>query len=309
MPERNNNFETMKLLKKLCDENYFSQPTQMLHSKRLNTVAENTQFTDKQLLGAIGSLIAIRPPPDITARLNELAQKENIELSDAVLSAINTKVPQVFGLFNPISADSVLPLVGSLRRRPLDNLIFKVEDISQLLNSKDCIKEMLGGSECKVLRFMVRTNGDIVFAPEGPADNVVPAHTHMISDDNDDFRYCLAAGNIYFDSQDRVCQINNKSGDYKPPFDTLQFVIPALIRANVPTNESLTITDALGVPKGKIFLDASRNHLSTKSSADIQKGPIREVVSDPVEVMRKYKSQISLREEEESSAVIKKALN
>ncbi|WP_058476828.1 hypothetical protein [Legionella steigerwaltii] len=121
-------------------------------------------------------------------------------------------------------------------------LIVPPDKILQLLQDKECTKVKIDDETYKVLRFLVRTNGELVFAREGYPGGSIPAHWQMAGEDSILAAFCLTAGNVFFDEKNNTLKfINNKSGDFRPPFDSLQFVFPELIKAKIQLADTLNI--------------------------------------------------------------------
>jgi len=79
------------------------------------------------------------------------------------------------------------------------------------------------------IRFLVDIYGRLWFGEEGGPSRSVPAHYQMTGDPANNAR-CITAGNITFSDDHReIIFINNKSGDFRPPFDTLKWVLAILI--------------------------------------------------------------------------------
>jgi hypothetical protein len=109
----------------------------------------------------------------------------------------------------------------------------------------DRVNELLGAAvvmgDYKVLRFLLRSDGTLVFAHEGTPGGTTPAHYQMSSASPDDAQ-CIAAGNAYFDRKtNRCCIINHKSGDFRPPFRSLWFALNAFAIANVSMSEQIKL--------------------------------------------------------------------
>lgn len=111
--------------------------------------------------------------------------------------------------------------------------------------STDQLDELLDEAilmrQYKVLRFLLRVDGTLMFAHEGYPGGIIPAHYQM-ADSDPDKAQCIAAGNAYFDKKThRCCIINHKSGDFRPPFETLWFALNAFAVAKVPMNEQIQL--------------------------------------------------------------------
>ena len=77
------------------------------------------------------------------------------------------------------------------------------------------------------VRYLVETNGRIVFAREGRPGKYIPGHKQIST-------RCLAAGNIYFNEDySKIVKINHESGDFHPGIETLVHPL-AILLATVP---------------------------------------------------------------------------
>ena len=77
-------------------------------------------------------------------------------------------------------------------------------------------------------RFVVATDGQILFSREGARSRFIPAHNEIAPT-------VLTAGNIIFSSDySQIVQITNKSGHFEPSFGSLVFAIPLILNAGFP---------------------------------------------------------------------------
>lgn len=135
-------------------------------------------------------------------------------------------------LFNQDYIKRPILMTGTIRHYENSSpLIVKPNKINQLLKDKICHKEICGNKVYKVLRFLLRTNGELVFAHEGCPNGIIPAHWHMTGAHRVFDAFCITAGNVFFDENNILQIINHKSGDFRPEFDSLQFVFPELIKS------------------------------------------------------------------------------
>lgn len=133
---------------------------------------------------------------------------------------------------------------GNSRSRIGEPLVVEAGQLHQLLNRDDCFKKTLDGKEFKVLRFLMKTDGSLVFAAEGGPGKHIPAHWQMTGESTPVDAGCITAGNAYFDADNNLCCFNNQSGDFRPEFDSLQFVIPKFVEANIPFKDTVQIQRA-----------------------------------------------------------------
>lgn len=104
--------------------------------------------------------------------------------------------------------------------------IYHVQNIDELLNKINLEKVERFGDKYKAVRFLLCKNGNLVFGEEGHPDENTPAHSQMVADPAE--VECVTAGNAYFNSNHQLCILNHKSGDFRPSFNSLQFVLDAL---------------------------------------------------------------------------------
>lgn len=136
-------------------------------------------------------------------------------------------------IFNLIKTPKPLN-VRTLRIFDNKPIIVNASQLSILLDRPDCFTADIEGAEYKVLRFLVKLDGELVFGAEGapiPGEKRVehiPVHYQMA--DMGFEAKCLTAGNAYFDKNNQLCIIDHKSGDFHPGFDTLQFAIKPLAK-------------------------------------------------------------------------------
>ena len=120
--------------------------------------------------------------------------------------------------------------------------IVQAHDVIQLLKSNQCVTEQYGNKTYKVLRFLLKTNGELVFAHEGAPGDIVPSHWQMTGVEDCLSAECFTAGNAFFSIEDDILQvINHKSGDFRPAFDSLLYLFPELIKNKISMANSLEI--------------------------------------------------------------------
>ena len=75
-------------------------------------------------------------------------------------------------------------------------------------------------------RYLVNTEGRLVFTREGRAGKYVARHKDIANK-------CLAAGNIYFNEDySKIIKINHESGDFHPTIESLVYPLAALLAVN-----------------------------------------------------------------------------
>ncbi len=83
----------------------------------------------------------------------------------------------------------------------------------------------------RTIRYLVDSSKNIWFAEEGAPSKTTPAHCRMTGNPPAQ-SICIAAGNIGFsDDFTQINMVNNKSGDFKPNFDSVKWPL-AILAAN-----------------------------------------------------------------------------
>ncbi|MCL9683624.1 hypothetical protein [Legionella maioricensis] len=101
--------------------------------------------------------------------------------------------------------------------------VYSLVTVSSLLEEKELNREKTD------LRFLVDTNGQAWFARETHNDFPAPAHYQMTGLPQSQAN-CRTAGNLFFSSDYKVLKrVNNKSGDFRPSFDSLKWFITILV--------------------------------------------------------------------------------
>lgn len=132
-----------------------------------------------------------------------------------------------------------ISMCGSTRKLNNTPKIVEADNVIELLNG-DCCTVVIDGEKYKVLRFLLKIDETLVFAHEGTPSGIVPVHWQMTGVPCSIFATCLAAGNVFF-KDNTLHRINNQSGDFRPPFDSLKLVFPKLIEAKIEFSDSLVI--------------------------------------------------------------------
>jgi hypothetical protein len=181
------------------------------------------------------------------------------------MSSARTEEKLTFGIFEKSESISYQP--GYMNIRGLNTYVmYKPEGIDILLNNveKDIKNSSSNGKNVSrdgyiIVRFLVRQNGDLVLGEEGDPSGSIPAHAQLSIDpglfnfekpenfseffNNGKFN-CIAAGNAFFNKDHELCQINQKSGDYRLPFVSLQFGINAFFsNPHIKFADELTVMD------------------------------------------------------------------
>lgn len=145
-----------------------------------------------------------------------------------------------YGIFEHMPVPGKHRVVGALRGLDNNPRIYAYNELDQLLQQIFPVKHNVYGKKCKVVRFLVKINGDIVFAKEGYPSGDVPAHYQM-ANANSFSAACITAGNAYFDDEHKLCILDHQSGDFRPAFDSLQFALDALVNKNIELSKNIQI--------------------------------------------------------------------
>lgn len=100
------------------------------------------------------------------------------------------------------------------------------------------LPQLLNSTKSKEFRFALTNNNELVFGREGLPTLCTPAHCDLVQGST-----CQSAGNIEFNKQNQIIRVRNKSGDFKPDFQSLQFVF-MVIKELVAKNK-LQIADEI----------------------------------------------------------------
>ncbi len=113
--------------------------------------------------------------------------------------------------------------------------IYPISELSALITKLKMIENEDIDSDdedrnCKVrLRYLVDVNFNLWFAQEGAATRKIPAHYQMTGEKSSDAR-CVLAGNIEFsEDYQTITMINHKSGDFRPDFKAMKWILAILI--------------------------------------------------------------------------------
>ena len=123
------------------------------------------------------------------------------------------------------------PSIGCLDPRQVrcdsSHNIYPIDFLNVLLEK---IKKNSGVDDNRhTIRFLVDIYGRLWFAEEGGPGKIIPAHYQITGEPANSAR-CITAGNITFSANHKeIIAINHKSGDFKPPFDTLKWVLAILV--------------------------------------------------------------------------------
>ncbi|MFA5959108.1 MAG: hypothetical protein WC785_01155 [Tatlockia sp.] len=199
---------------------------------------------------------------------------------------------------------------GSVKHHSANAIIVTSNEIDTLLNSPACRKGDHGDLKgFKVLRFLLRTDGTLVFGAEGTPSSIgkIPAHFQLTAEPKQWEHLevygasCLTAGNAYFDEKNRLCGLSNKSGDFRPPFDSLQFALPAF--QTLPMRDTLIIQrlkdiDHVGystVSKATLFpnLQETKPIEQSRVITNNMKAQVQKIKSDSNPAIENFKQEFN----------------
>lgn len=159
-------------------------------------------------------------------QVNKDASKQSKKSKVVEITAIQT-------LFNPDKEPKPIPIhkldwrLGALDNKPT---LYTADALPELLKVAEPVP--FGETKDKVIRILVTKEGELVLGLEGKPGKEIPAHFQM-SDLDVSKALCITAGNAYFNDKGELTRIDHKSGDFRPPFDTLQHALALLVKAGV----------------------------------------------------------------------------
>jgi len=113
--------------------------------------------------------------------------------------------------------------------------IYSINDVKELFDEK--IKNIEAGKKDDTyFRYLLSENGQARFAREHNKQFASPAHYQMTGKTQKDAA-CITAGNLFFNEDfTQLLAINNKSGDFRPSFDSIKWFVIMLVlnEANLP---------------------------------------------------------------------------
>ena len=114
--------------------------------------------------------------------------------------------------------------------------LYPIQQLPALIAVLNLKNKSSGGKPLRKIRYLVDLEQQLWFAEEGSANKTIPAHYQMTGEERNSAR-CLAAGNLKFSENFReIIKINNKSGDFHPDFNSIQWLLAILIaNSEVPT--------------------------------------------------------------------------
>ncbi|MBA2709434.1 MAG: hypothetical protein H0U57_02410 [Tatlockia sp.] len=143
------------------------------------------------------------------------------------------------GLFN--SLDQTPNFIGNHSSR--NNKIngnFRIDTLNTLNELVEEERASLSNDKPVTLRFLLTPTYELLFAPEGLPSKQIPPHFAM-TDKSQIEAKCITAGNVKINKEGEIVYISNKSGDFTPFWDSLQFGISALLACNANFAETIKI--------------------------------------------------------------------
>lgn len=177
-------------------------------------------------------------PPDSKELVWEEDNKENDTLTKTAPVLQNPPVTK--NLIHSVSAFDDYSNVDSLSPSLYPPSEFNSNNLKQCGVDRDYIihslatlhlllHEKLLNKEKRDLRFIVDTQGKAWFARESHNKYPSPAHYEMTGAPQNEAK-CRTAGNLWFsDDYKTLLKINNKSGDFKPDFDSIKWFLAILV--------------------------------------------------------------------------------
>ncbi|CDZ78940.1 hypothetical protein BN59_03255 [Legionella massiliensis] len=176
-----------------------------------------------------------------------------LSIFNSDLSAIVQKGHDTLKIFEDISSSVTLTPAKGTKLGMLEYLksihprVYSAKEIKLLLDDVKIGNDPYGSKDEKVIRFLLRKDMELVFGEEGyPSNNGAPAHAQMTKDDPNIplfNRKCITAGNAFFNERNELVALNNKSGDFQPEFQSLCYMLIALLDNNVPLGDTITIRE------------------------------------------------------------------
>jgi hypothetical protein len=179
--------------------------------------------------------------------------KERIESLDKKM------IPVVQDLFNqdlqennkplrPLTFDDTLMPIGHKYTSPPKKRTCKEKEYSiySIDNLPELLIEMGKYNSIKnKIRYIVDREFNVRFGLEGTPSSKIPAH-YQLASENPNSAECIIAGNFELDDKKYLKMVNNKSGDFRPNFDQLKWVLALLFyhQQKLPTDflsENITI--------------------------------------------------------------------
>ena len=121
------------------------------------------------------------------------------------------------------------------------------------------------------LRFLLTTKFELLFAKEGRPNTTTPAHFAMTGEVQN-AAWCITAGNIKIDQDNKIIHISHMSGDFQPSWESLQYALFALLACGAQFSDKFTIEKHIKTfVKVTVQLENVQNELNAKFSDTLKK--------------------------------------
>lgn len=119
-------------------------------------------------------------------------------------------------------------------------MYYDISNLSKLLSIAKGERLWSDEDEPYMIRFVVRNNRRVLFGLEGSPSLKVPGHKNI-----GDGRV-LSAGNVYFNQEGtQITGFSNKSGDYRPAFDSLVWLYALFQQHDLLKAQGITFSNTL----------------------------------------------------------------
>lgn len=120
------------------------------------------------------------------------------------------------------------------------------------------------------LRYILTPGDKLFFAREGRPNSFIPPHFAMTGKGQHE-ALCITAGNIKIDATGNVTFISNKSGDFQPAPESLQYGLAALLASGVTFTNQFTIEkSSTNITSSTYNLHDVRQAINKNFPAEIQ---------------------------------------
>lgn len=148
------------------------------------------------------------------------------------------------------------------------------------------INKLFMDRQNKTVRYFVDSNMQLWVAPEGVPSEKTPAHFQM-SGVSKSQATCVAAGNLIF-SEDfqRLVKVSNKSGDFQPNFECLQWILAIL--ATNESNLPFALSDTLILEKAVFEPGGGKKYKI--NTVDLRQW-VKDAFNEQIELISLFKNQ------------------
>ncbi|MBA2652743.1 MAG: hypothetical protein H0U73_10820 [Tatlockia sp.] len=141
--------------------------------------------------------------------------------------------------------------------------VFRIYTLNTL--NELVVKKSSSTDKPVTLRFLLTPTYELLFAQEGTPSTIIPPHFAM-TDKTQIEAKCITAGNVKINKEGKIVYISNKSGDFTPVWDSLQFGISALLACNANFAETLKIKQSTVAGEINVYtytLDSVKKELNS----------------------------------------------